>query len=50
MTIPPGGREIVSITVGLSVLYESGTEQIERTWELADQDGIWRFTSLPDCF
>ncbi len=50
MTIPSGESDAVSITVGLSIQYEGGTEQVERTWELANQDGVWRFTTLPNCF
>lgn len=40
-----------TVDVALEVTRERGPERVERTWELEQgDDGVWRFTSLPDCF
>jgi hypothetical protein len=45
----PGDR--AQVTVLLRIQRSTGPEDVERTWELdRDDEGIWRFTELPDCY
>jgi hypothetical protein len=44
-----GGRATVSVR--LEVRRDGEVESVDRDWELQrDDDGVWRLTSLPDCF
>ena len=49
-TFPTREGAIVSVTVGLAIQRDTGAEEVERRWELEQTEGVWRFTSLPDCF
>ena len=43
------GRATVSVR--LEVRRDGELETVDRTWELEQgADGVWRFTTLPDCF
>ncbi len=50
-TDPPTEGGEATVTVFLTITRESDVVDVERTWELVrDAAGVWRFTSLPDCF
>ena len=48
--LPPEDETAVSVDVGLTIRDDTGTRDVERTWELQLTDGTWLFTSLPDCY
>ncbi len=40
-----------SVTVELEIQRATGTERVQRTWQLVHgADGLWRLTALPDCY
>ena len=40
------GRATIEVTLDVGA-----TDPLERSWELEEgSDGVWRFTSLPDCY
>jgi hypothetical protein len=40
-----------SVTVDLEVQRTTGSERVQRTWQLVrGADGLWRLTALPDCY
>jgi hypothetical protein len=40
-----------SVTVELEIQRATGTERVQRTWQLVrGADGLWRLTALPDCY
>lgn len=44
-----GGR--ATVAVRLEVRRDGEVESVDRDWELQrEDDGVWRLTSLPDCF
>ena len=49
-TFPEEEGAIVNVTVGLRIQRKGGAEEVERVWELEQTEGVWRFTTLPDCF
>jgi hypothetical protein len=50
-TVPDAPADTTTITVRLRIRRESGSEEVERDWELVrGDDGLWRLTALPDCF
>ena len=50
-TVPAVIDETASVTVRLQIQRDAGSDDVERTWDLAqDDDGVWRFLTLPDCF
>jgi hypothetical protein len=43
--------DAATVEVRLEVDRDGETEDVERVWELErGVDGVWRFTSLPDCY
>ena len=50
-TVPTSPDDTAEVTVRLRVFRNGETEEVERTWELErDEEGIWLFTELPDCY
>ena len=40
-----------TVTVRLALQRDGESENVERTWALErGDDGVWRFTTLPECF
>lgn len=45
------GVGTATVSVRLEVTRDGGTETIDREWQLErEDDGVWRFTELPECF
>lgn len=50
-TVPRAEAGRASVAVRLRVRRDGEVELVERTWELErGADGVWRFTSVPDCY
>ncbi len=49
-TFPTEDADTVTVAVGLLIQRTGGAVEVERMWELEQNDGVWRFTSLPNCF
>jgi hypothetical protein len=50
-TVPEVEGASATVEVQLEVRREQEIEQVSRTWTLQlDEDGVWRFAGLPDCF
>jgi hypothetical protein len=50
-TLPEVQDGRATVVVRLEIHRDGDVESVDREWALQlDDDGIWRFTSLPDCF
>lgn len=50
-SVPPVEDGRATVDVLLEITREAGIESVGRRWELErSDDGVWRFTKLPDCF